>query len=328
MPQLPLDRFEVLHTNDLDLARETVGKIFCPHKLELVGRDTRLDARMHSRRCRNVALNYAAYGGEVRVDPGELGNFYVVEIAVAGKGVIHSGTRQTHLLPGRAAVVGPTDPLKQRLSATFEQVVVRIERTALEAHLSDLIGGPLARPLNFRLDMDLVQGYGRSWASLASYWVADANRTTCMLNGHPLLINTFEQNLMTGLLLAQPSNYSAQLDSPMPAAGSRAVSTAIDLIEGHPEWEHSPASLARAANVSVRSLQKAFRRDLDTSLLEYLRATRLRNAHDHLLTARPDADTVTAVANRWGFAHPGRFSIWYRQQFGESPSQTLHRRSG
>ncbi|WP_160148771.1 helix-turn-helix domain-containing protein [Amycolatopsis alkalitolerans] len=103
------------------------------------------------------------------------------------------------------------------------------------------------------------------------------------------------------------------------------MDTAVELIEGRPESAHDLASLARATHVSARSLQKAYRRELDTSVVEYVRGARLQHARRELLSAQPDTATVAAVAYRWGFAHPGRFSIWYRQRFGESPSQTLRR---
>ncbi|TNC26409.1 cupin domain-containing protein [Amycolatopsis alkalitolerans] len=187
MSRLPLEQFEVFHTDNLDLARETVGKVLCPHKLSLVGRDGALDAHLHSRRLHNIGLTYAAYGGEP-------GNFYVVEVALAGKGVIRSGNRQTQLMPGRAAAVGPAEPLTQRLSASFGHLVLRIERTALEVQLSNLPGTPLARPLDFRLGMDLVAGYARRWYDLARYWVADVDRRGSMLNHHSLLMESVDAN--------------------------------------------------------------------------------------------------------------------------------------
>jgi AraC-like DNA-binding protein len=33
--------------------------------------------------------------------------------------------------------------------------------------------------------------------------------------------------------------------------------------------------------------------------------------------------TVTEVAQRWGFAHTGRFAVLYRQAYGQSPHTTL-----
>jgi transcriptional regulator GlxA family with amidase domain len=57
--------------------------------------------------------------------------------------------------------------------------------------------------------------------------------------------------------------------------------------------------------------------------LEYLRRVRLDRAHRDLEAADPSVDTVTAIAGRWGFTHPGRFSSIYKQAFGRSPSVTL-----
>ncbi len=33
--------------------------------------------------------------------------------------------------------------------------------------------------------------------------------------------------------------------------------------------------------------------------------------------------TVTQIANKWGFAHIGRFATYYRQVYGQSPHATL-----
>jgi transcriptional regulator GlxA family with amidase domain len=38
--------------------------------------------------------------------------------------------------------------------------------------------------------------------------------------------------------------------------------------------------------------------------------------------------TVSEVAQRVGISHMGRFSVYYRQRFGESPTRTLSRWAG
>ncbi|MFI7317108.1 helix-turn-helix domain-containing protein [Streptomyces venezuelae] len=37
----------------------------------------------------------------------------------------------------------------------------------------------------------------------------------------------------------------------------------------------------------------------------------------------PGQATVTDVAFRWGFTHPGRFAAAYRRQYGVPPSTTM-----
>jgi len=45
-----------------------------------------------------------------------------------------------------------------------------------------------------------------------------------------------------------------------------------------------------------------------------------------LLQADPAEDKVTAIPAGLGFTEIGRFSVRYRELFGESPSQALQRR--
>ncbi|MEU6820475.1 helix-turn-helix transcriptional regulator [Streptomyces atriruber] len=99
---------------------------------------------------------------------------------------------------------------------------------------------------------------------------------------------------------------------------------AVAFIEEHPQQDMTVTDIARAARVSVRALQLAFRRHLDTTPMRCLRGVRLRHAHEELRDVVPGQGvTVTSVAARWGFSTPARFSTLYRQEFGLSPVQTL-----
>lgn len=279
---------------------------------------------MNARPLNNVGLNYVSYGSEVCVDIGELETFYVVEVPLSGSGAIQCGKQRTEVTPDHASVASPTEPLAQWLSADFAQAILRIERPALEAALSELTDRPVASPLRFTLGMDITREPGRSWHNLLSYCTRSADRGDSLLD-HPLIAQQVEQCLLMELLLAQPHNYSDQLDSAAPLAPSRVVSVARELIESHPEWPHTVASIANAAGVSTRTLQRAFQHHLNTSPTRYLRNVRLQRVHDELLAAQPGLTTVKEVANRWGFPQGSRFIVWYRQQFGESPSATLRR---
>ncbi|WP_026316668.1 helix-turn-helix transcriptional regulator [Actinokineospora enzanensis] len=98
---------------------------------------------------------------------------------------------------------------------------------------------------------------------------------------------------------------------------------AISFIESHAAADITLLDIAAATHVTARAVQYAFRRHLDTTPMSYLRKVRLAHAHRDLLGADPTRDTVTAVAARWGFTHPGRFATTYRSTYGQSPSNTL-----
>jgi AraC-like DNA-binding protein len=107
-------------------------------------------------------------------------------------------------------------------------------------------------------------------------------------------------------------------------ATSTTLRRAIAFIEQRPDADIGVADIAAAANVSIRAVQFAFRRQLDTTPMAYLRAVRLDHAHRDLLATDPDhGDTVTGIASRWGFYSSSRFATQYRRAYGVSPRDTL-----
>jgi AraC-like DNA-binding protein len=60
----------------------------------------------------------------------------------------------------------------------------------------------------------------------------------------------------------------------------------------------------------------------DRAPLEFLQAERLEPAREMLVHALPGA-SVTEIAIKCGFGHLGRFSVAYRDRYGECPSATL-----
>lgn len=98
---------------------------------------------------------------------------------------------------------------------------------------------------------------------------------------------------------------------------------AIAFVDEHAHEDIAGAEIAAAAGVTIRAVQLAFRRHLDTTPLGYLRRVRLDYAHRQLAAADPQHESVTAVAYRWGFASSSRFAAYYRKAYGVLPSHTL-----
>lgn len=88
----------------------------------------------------------------------------------------------------------------------------------------------------------------------------------------------------------------------------------------------SPASLAKIAGVSLRSLQRHFSHALGLTPNAAVQKVRLAAARQTLLSG--EAVSVLEAALRHGFQHPGRFSIAYARAFGEAPSATLRTARG
>jgi AraC-like DNA-binding protein len=108
-------------------------------------------------------------------------------------------------------------------------------------------------------------------------------------------------------------------------AHTETVRRAVAYIDEHAHLDITTADIAAAAFVTIRAIQLAFRRHLDTTPMEYLRRVRLEHAHRDLAAADPAHETVSAIAYRWGFPSPSRFAAAYRHAYGVSPSCTLHK---
>lgn len=322
MSDLPLDRFRLFESQDVEETRELVARVFCDHELKLVGRGERLDTRMNCRRVRNMAIAAITYSGAVKVEPGECESFFPVMALLTGRGTFRSDAESLQAVPGLIPVVSPTAHLSMRLAAHTELVIARIERTSLELKLSELLDRRVTWPIRFSLAMDTSTLWGRGWYEAFRLCTLQLDTQGPDWAG-TLAARSLESWLMEMLLFAQRSNYTDMLNGDVQPVPNRAVGIAIDIIQAHPEQPHSVGSLASAAGVSARALQEGFKRYAGKPPLTYLRGVRLQRAHDALRVALPGSTTVSKVAWHWGFPHVSRFAGFYRKKYGQTPSQTL-----
>jgi AraC family transcriptional regulator, ethanolamine operon transcriptional activator len=105
------------------------------------------------------------------------------------------------------------------------------------------------------------------------------------------------------------------------------VKTAEDYALSHVDERVYVTDLCRAAAVSERALEYAFREVMGLTPMAYLIRLRLHRARQAFLAATHGSTTVSAVALDWGFWHFGEFSRAYKDCFGELPSDTLRRKA-
>jgi AraC family transcriptional regulator, ethanolamine operon transcriptional activator len=90
------------------------------------------------------------------------------------------------------------------------------------------------------------------------------------------------------------------------------------------------ADVAAHLGISRRHLQTCFNLSVGFGATEFVKAERLNLVRQELFAAR-DAGRVTSIgdlaANR-GFWHLSRFAAYYREMFGELPSETLRQAQG
>lgn len=321
----PLHEHEFVRSDDVGHTREMIEQIFVPHRLELVGSRRTLRARAHVRRLTDTALNVVTYGGEVQIEPEPMETFFTLHVTLSGTAAFRIGRTELTTDKATACVISPNDDVSMRWNRECTQLIGRIERPALEAHLSDLLGETLPRPLRFEPSMPLDHHRSRGIASMLHDVVHDIDDGSPRID-RPRWEKMFEDGLMASLLTTQRHNYADALDATHPAASSREVNLAIALIESRPESSLTLAGVAATVKVSGRSLQRALRRDLDMSFTDIVHGTRLRRVHDDLRRASPDGESVGDVLVRWNLPHVGATYAAYKKRFGQTPGTTLRKR--
>lgn len=322
----PLAGFSLFQSADLDEARERVARVFCPHRLDRIGRGE-FDACHNHVAGDRLSLNYIQYGAKTLIAPGELTDFYLLQIPLSGGAAISNGSDQYYSSPDRAAMLNPHLPTTMIWDEGCRQVLVRIERKALTAHLNHLLGATAESPLTFTGPIDLTTGIGAAMRGLVMHLVDEADAGRTILSPGGLLARQLESVILSGVLEAGTHNFARHLNPAQPAAAPRHVRKAEDFIRANAQSPLSLEDIAAAAGVTPRALQLGFRNFRNTSPMALLRTERLRGVHEDLLAAAPGT-SVTEVATRWGFAHLGRFSLAYKQKYGQSPSRTLQSGAG
>jgi AraC-like DNA-binding protein len=324
---LPLGGHVFFTSSDLDETRDLVGRVFKPHRLNITERGAQLRARKHHVKIGGLSLNLLRYGAPVAIDPGPLETFFLVQMPLAGRAEIRCGKEEFVSTPAVASLPSPTLDLAMRWGGDNPQVIVRLERDALERHLAAALGRELDRPLEFRAAMAMDQGGGASWRRLVDYLIGEIDAGGALL-GSRLAATQVEQLLMTALLTLQPHNYMEALGRGVSPAAPYYVRRAEEFMATNADKPITMTALAEAAGASARALQEGFRRFRDTTPMAHLKGLRLARVRADLETADPARDSVTEIATRWGFFHLGNFAADYRRRFGERPSETLKRAAG
>lgn len=322
----PLASHALFHTRDVDEARESVARVFCPHVLQPCGPIVVLDARHHSAPVfRDVSLNYVQYGPAVDIEPGPLGSFYLLQMPLRGSAEVRCGGQQVTAGPGMASLPSPSEYLKMRWADDSPHLILRMSQGAVVRQVEQLTQTAVHRPLVFGLGLAMDTPALAPLTGFVRY-LADTLEGDGGFAGSALAQQA-EAYLLNVLLLQAPHNYSDALggDARRPLL-PRVVRQALDFMQADLKRPLTLADLCEHLHVNARSLQQAFVAHTGESPMVCWRNLRLDRVREVLRRAASQASagvTVTQVAAEHGFLHMGHFAAQYQRRFGELPVETL-----
>ena len=316
---------EIFCTDDPAEACELVGQFLGTNQLEVNTAEGPFQATMNGVRLRDVTLAYLDFHAATTLEFPKTGDHYSVHMPMSGRArCVYDGTA-IESVSYLALVVNPGTELTMAMEFDSPQLIVRIEVQALERQLARMLGRTVTRPVVFNPSMDLTSDPAVRWHG-AIQLLSSEVMTPHSLIHQGIGAGPMEELIISSLLWVQRSTFHDDLMAGNSQRRGTTVRRAIAYMEENLSWPIGLPDIAKALDVSVRSVQKAFHDDLGTTPMNYLRDRRLERARAELADALPsDGVKVTDVAERWGFGHLGNFSAMYRKRFGESPSETLRR---
>jgi len=132
-----------------------------------------------------------------------------------------------------------------------------------------------------------------------------------------------EQDLPTLILTALTESADVTQAKPAQWKKQRALRKAKDYINIFSKEPVTVSDLCQYADVSMRTLESAFKEYFDVTPKNYLKVARLNGVYKELRKQYSPFQSITDVANEWGFWHMGQFARDYKSLFDELPSETL-----
>ncbi|MFJ1299749.1 helix-turn-helix domain-containing protein [Pseudomonadota bacterium AL_CKDN230030165-1A_HGKHYDSX7] len=330
----PLVARRVFRSRERDETHNRVSEALKDH--HLAWQAGPVDARLSRAQVGALTICTLRYGPEVRIDPGRLRDFMLVQIPLVGRARVQCGTDTVETCTRRAAVIAPDRPLALHWESGCEQLMLKIPRGLLEQVGLQAFGAAARQPLDFAPTLALDTPAGAAWRALmagllhtlpllarpdATGAARAAPARAAPSCGAPADTWTLrmQEMLVLHLLWHQPNTWRDGAH-----AVPRHLAQAEAYMHAHLAAPICAADIARHAGVSASQLARLFHTHRGTTPMSALRTFRLDSARDHLLSG---AHGVTDAALAVGFGHLGRFSEYYRERHGELPSATLRRRA-
>ncbi|OBI80106.1 AraC family transcriptional regulator [Mycobacterium sp. E740] len=268
-----------------------------------------------------LTLDEIYVAGQVEVRPDPLNRVLTVWPRAGRVSGACDGTR-SEVSAGEIGMVTQPHLPHRAWSEDANATVLLLDPAVVSGVATGLPRGQAPLPIRFTSYSPTDENAAQMWKSTVRY-IRDTVLSDDVL-ATPLVVGHVSR-LLAAVTLAAFPNTGAAGPSPHDRTDHKPVllRRAMEFMDANATNDIALADIAEAIHVTPRAVQYMFRHHLDTTPLQYLRRLRLHYAHQQLLAADRNSDTVTDIAARWGFAHTGRFAVLYRQTYGQSPHTTL-----
>lgn len=311
------------HTSNIGVAVERITRMFGPHQLELAGHGHDISFEHSFAWLSDICINQFAYGRELRSSVGHFyDENYCVILPLAGEYSTETAGKRVEASSDSITIVNPNCPVTLELSSDFRNIAVRISRNAVDNALVNHIGERATKTVQFVPHPQAINVGAEPLRNLILQVWQECQLTTSLAS-YAAVGRELGVLLASMLLLRVPNNYSDKLANLGAIKPSAAAETAAEFLRKNAREDISIDDVIGFSGLAKTSLYSEFGKSYGMTPMEFLRKERLKLAYKMLTSASSDSICVTNVALDCGFMHFGRFANYYKNQFGELPSETL-----
>ncbi|HEY0294036.1 MAG TPA: AraC family transcriptional regulator [Bordetella sp.] len=309
----PLYRNCLLRSNEPLESHERVTQELSDHNLDW--KSGRVDTAMFQANTRQLSVFMLRYGAELEIRPKPFRHFTLMHFSLKGAAEFECDGGRLTVPEGRTCIIAPRSDLRMRWQQGSEQLILKIPHSLLHDGGQ---GWTQLPPSSL-----LPQAHQAQWSLLMQSLLQASGQQAGGTPARAAWLDHFERSVAL-FALAHHGGHTPPA-CPEPAreegAGPRRLDAMEAYMRSHLAAPVSLSDLAAAAGVSARTLGTLCRKHYGLTPMDLLRSWRLDAVRARL---RVDASaSVTATAFEFGFSHLGRFSAYYRERFGELPSQTV-----
>jgi len=274
----PLDNYPLTCTNSIEVARESLARIYAEPRLILARGEKALNVTINNCQLRHVGLTYLTFGAAAQIEFPET-NYLSMLFPIRGRGRITNGMTTEHIGPERGLTINSAMSFEANYSDDYEHLVLRIEPATLLKKLAAIVGEPITGPIEFKSAPAAASSASQILRDYLFFLVGNLSTPAAPLP--TWAIAESEQMLMVLFLHANKHNYSHLLDEQPTEIAHRQVRRAADYIEANWARPITLESLAAVTGACVRDLFRAFTRIRGCSPLEFVRQVRQRHEGHH-----------------------------------------------
>lgn len=318
----PFQQYSLVETQNLDdLSHALTGEIG-PHNFYFRDRPIPYFSRVTCVRLSKTRLFGINFGPALKaVTPPT--NAVQLALPLAGSISKCQGQTNYEVGPGQGLFVLPGVEVNVDWGKDCLAALIWVENPKLSALVENAAGMSWASRLQFPNTLDMRRGTGLSIYNLLRTIMLELNDEDSLFS-RGILAKSLEDNLLLALLHASTTN---PVEEKIWWDGNRSLRIAMDYIEAHLQDDISMVDLVNVTGVSARKLQYDFAHAFGMGPMALIRREKLKCIQKELQDANPGNTSISEIATRWSFFDRGYLTRIYKKEFGETPSDTLRRRT-